>query len=252
MDKNKLNIRLYDTFGCTIVATVLIQSLRIKFPKTKIIVYTKNPDLIKGLKEVDKIINVNLHSLKKYDIDLTNYLGIRKPQKNFPLRHLSEHMFEMAEEQLGNKLKGRLRRNFLPKVILTKSELDKGRKIVSQVSKGKPVIWIQTKSRVKKKEWNRENWQELLTKKSDSYKFINLSSGVYSKRISMAITKACFGGITIDTFLIHGSKAVNAKNVITILVSSHPKVVTYKDQIILDGTKNVKNISPQAVAGKMV
>ena len=97
--ENKLNIRLYDTFGCTIVATILIQALKEKFPKIKIIVYTKNPDLVKGLKEVDRIINVSLHSLKKYDIDLTNYLEIRKPQENFPLRHLSEHMFEMAEKQ---------------------------------------------------------------------------------------------------------------------------------------------------------
>lgn len=251
LSKDEINIRLYDTFGCTVVSTVLVQSLWNKFPKNIINVYTKNPDLILGLKEIDKIIDAGKYELDKYDIDLTDYLKIRKPQKNKPFRHLSDHMFEVAEEQLGGKLKGRLRMGFSPKINLTKKELEKAKQIVRNISKGRPVIWLQTKSRQRKKEWKQQNWRALLSEKRNEYAFIDLSSENYSKRISVAITKFCFAGITLDTFLLHGSETVGARNTIVILVSSHPEVVTYKDQIILDGSKNPKFITVKAVIDEL-
>ncbi|MGR3754935.1 glycosyltransferase family 9 protein [Edwardsiella anguillarum] len=60
--------------------------------------------------------------------------------------------------------------------------------------------------------------------------FIDLSHAGYSLRESLAITTQCQAGICLDSFLIHGSAAVGAKNVIALLGSSKPEVVTYPGQ----------------------
>ena len=50
---------------------------------------------------------------------------------------------------------------------------------------------------------------------------------------SLSITKASKGGITLDTFILHGSKAVSAKNVLVLAGSSRAEVVTYPDQNVI-------------------
>lgn len=154
-----IRVRLYDTLGCTVVATVLLQSLREKFPSAKINVYTAYPDLLAGLREIDGMYDSNAYPSEDYNIDLTGYLEIRKPQESKPFRHLAVHMLEMAEEQLGDRITGALKRDFLPVVDLTQQEEQNAREIVQSLSRGKPVVWLQTKTRQPKKDWPREHWE---------------------------------------------------------------------------------------------
>ena len=227
-----INVRLSDTYGCNVESTAVLQSIKNKFPKSKINVYTKYPELVIGLKEVNKVINLNKSSLDKYDVDFKDYLKIRKPQELKPFRHLIKHMTEIAESQLKVKLK----REFNPKINLTKKELNKSKQIVNNLSGGKPIIWLQTKTRSSKKNMPFSFWKRLIDANKE-WKFIDLSSEKYDLRTSIAITKFCDVGITLDTFLLHGSKAVGARNVIAIMVSSHKEVVTYPGNIVVQGSK---------------
>lgn len=87
-----------------------------------------------------------------------------------------------------------------------------------------------------------EFWWSLQEECEDSYTFLDLSNQQYSRRIAIAITKQCDAGITLDTFLLHGSEAVQAKNVLALMVSSHFQVVTYHDQIVCDGLQDPRNL----------
>ena len=235
---NHLTVRLYDSFGCTIVATALLQSLRNAFPEWQIDAYTKNLDLLEGLAEIDNVYDVSKRTLPKYDIDISTYLEDRKPQENQPLRHLYKHMLEAATEQLGDRLKEPLKGSFVPKVNFQTSELEWAQKVIKDISPDKPLLWLQTKTRSSKKDWKDEYWEELKELLKDRFNIIDLSECQSSKREAMAITKYCAAGITLDTFLLHGSEAVEAKNTLVILVSSHPEVVCYKDQVVLNGLQN--------------
>ena len=232
-----ITVKLNETLGCNVAATAFLKSLRQKFPHSRIQVYTKYPDLIKGSKSVNDVFYLNKKKLKRYNVNFWNYLKKRKPQEWKPLRHLITHMKEIAESDLNIKLK----ENLKPEINLTKGELIKAKKILNEFSEGKPLIWLQTKTREKKKDLPNVFWKELI-KKNKNFRFIFLSPKNYSRRISIAITKLCKMGVTLDTFLLHGSEAANAKNTITIMVDSHAKVVSYKDQIVIKGSKsNWKN-----------
>ncbi len=224
----RLNIKLYDTLGCTVVATTVLQSLRAAFPRATLLVYTTYPDLLEGLKKVNQVMDSRLDSPRKYDIDLSSYLETQKPQESKPFRHLSEHMFEIAERQLGKALHSKMNRNFRPVVNLTKQEIQRAKIIVKEKAGGKPLVWLQTKSRKAYKDWPTVNWNNLISSHR-SFSFLDLSQEQYSRRISIAISQQAAAGITLDTFMLHGSQAVRAKNVLAIMVSSHPEVVCYSD-----------------------
>jgi ADP-heptose:LPS heptosyltransferase len=232
-----LTFRTPKTFGCTVASTVILQSIRKKFPKIRIVVYTQTPDLILGLKEVNEIVDINEQSgLLNYHVDLENFLATQKPQLIKPYRHLTEHMFEVAEQQLGQRISKPLERNFVPKINLTEKEISTAKVTAASITKSdKPLIWLQTKSRHIEKDLLLNEWEQFVRLRSDRYTFVDLSNKTYSRRQSIALTKFCKAGITLDTFLLHGSKAVHAPNVIAVLVSSHPEVVTYEGQIILNG-----------------
>jgi hypothetical protein len=236
---NTINFRSPKTLGCSVASSVIIQSLKEKFPESKIAVYTKMPDLFIGLTEMDELIDLNKEKeLTHYDVDLENYLETKKPQLSKPLRHLIEHMFEETEEQLSSLVTNSLNRDFVPKVNLNKDELNWAITAVSALAQDKPLIWLQTKSRLQEKDAPAVLWQELVDKCADKYSFIDLSQEQYSRRQSIAITKIAAGGATLDTFLLHGSEAVRARNVIVLLVSSHQEVVCYPDQICLTYSKD--------------
>lgn len=240
-----LSIRLHDTFGCTLVGTALIQSLRHAFPSEKLRVYTKNPDLLEGLPEADDILDAMSHELDKYDVDVLNYLELYKPQEAKPLRHLYQHMLEIATKQLADKISKPLPKTFEPKIHLTKKELTEAKKISEQLSGKKPLIWLQTKTSTLLKDWEKEHWGELTLLLENDFSIIDLSKLQYTKRQAIAITKFCCAGITLDTFLLHGSKAVNARNTIVLLTSSHKEVVTYPGQVVL--SEQSKNLTTQNI-----
>jgi ADP-heptose:LPS heptosyltransferase len=245
----KLSVRLPNTLGCTVISTVLLQSLGRVFNKAEINVFTPFPDLVEGLDEVSYIFYTDEHGSNQYDIDLATFLEVCRPQQSKPYRHLSEHIFETAEKQLGSKLKQRLPRNFSLKINLTHKEIAEAQKITRQESK--PCIWVQSKSRLSEKDWPEDFWKALVSLLEDDYSFIDLSKAGYTRRLSIAITAQCIAGITLDTFLLHGSQAVHAKNIFVILVSSHPEVVTYPGQIVFDGLSDERNIRPKNVVQQL-
>src|SRR3989338_9745429 len=106
-----INFRSPKTLGCSVASSAIIQSLREKFQKSEIIVYTKTPDLFIGLTEIDKLVDLNNEIRPaNYDVDLEDYLDVTKPQSTEPFRHLIDHMFEISEKQLESQLPGRLNR----------------------------------------------------------------------------------------------------------------------------------------------
>lgn len=229
----RVNVKLFDSLGCTLLSTALFQSLKDEIPDIRITAYSRFPDLLSGLEEVDEVVDSATHSIEDYDIDLTNYLS-RRPHNSEPFRHLTFHMIKHAEEQLFRGLsQGRLGTNYIPKINLRGNEIEQAEGIVKSASAGKPVIWLQTQTNSPNKGCPKEYWERLNTEKSAEYSFMNLSAGEYNPRLAIAITKFCYAGITLDTFLLHGSRAVNAKNVIVILGSSRPEVVTYPGQTVL-------------------
>ncbi len=232
--KKEISIRTPKTFGCTTVSTAVLQSLRQKFSDAQINVYSEAPDLIEGLAGINKIVNLSANpSQFTYDIDLCHYLEVRKPQTSKPLRHLKEHMFEMTEEQL--KLKHlELKRNFEPLINLTNQEKTWANDEVVKLNRGRPLVWLQTASRVKEKTLPATMWNELVARRTDEYTFIDLSKEQYSRRQAIALTKFSQAGITLDTFLLHGSYAVSASRVIVALATSHPEVVCYNGQVYVE------------------
>lgn len=245
-----LNIRLHDTFGCTLVGTALIQSLKFAFPNFILNIYTQNPDLLQGLPEADTINDANIAELNEYDVDIRNYLAIYRPQESKPLRHLYQHMLEIATKQLSQKIYKTLTANFYPKIYLTQNELLEAQSIVNGLRENKPIIWLQTKTSSESKDWNSESWEELKNLLEDSCSLVDLSKLQYTKRQSIGITKYCDVGVTLDTFLLHGSKAISAKNTIALLTSSHKEVVTYPDQFVFNA--KFQDFTPNILADKVL
>ena len=79
--------------------------------------------------------------------------------------------------------------------------------------------------------------------------FIDLSHAPYNRRTAIALTKYCDAGVTLDTFLLHGSQAVGASHVVAIMISSHPEVVCYPDQCIKNGL--IQNITPCMIVDEL-
>lgn len=227
----KIKVKLFDTLGCTVLSTALFQSLRREFPDSEIVAYSEFPDLLAGFQEIDDIIDSNDNSSEEYDIDLRGYLSDR-PHNHEPFKHLYIHMINHAERQLVDGLSGELRRDFLPKINLQDHEMSRAREIVKSVSREKPAIWIQPGTGSPNKDWPREYWEKLIEEKPE-YEFIDLSSGDYEPRTAIAMAESCDAGIALDSFLLHGSKSVDAKNVIAILGSSRPETVTYPGNIVI-------------------
>jgi ADP-heptose:LPS heptosyltransferase len=224
-----ITIRTPKTLGCTLIASSLIQSLYSKFKDKNLEVYTPFPDLLRGLNNSIDLFDLKNKELKEYDIDLWNYVREKDVQGNLPYRHLVSHLFEIAEDFLGEKLN----KNFSVRINPTSSEMEKAKSIVDELSGDKKLVWLQTKSDGELKNWKEEGWDKLQKVGNDKYNFIDLSDEKYNRRLSIAITKYCYAGITLDTFLLHGSHAVGSKNVILLLFSTHEKVVAYPENIVI-------------------
>jgi len=231
---DEIKVRLHDSLGCNIVSTALLKGLNTIFPKSKLAVYTKFQDLVKGLPYIDTVHDIEASSREIFDIDLKDYLKIRCPQENLPYRHLLAHQIEIAEEQLQLRFPPALK-SFRPMVFLSNDEKQEAQNICTRLSDGKPLVFLQTKTAKHHKNWKDEAWIEI-KKALPDYAFIDLSQEEFSRRTAMAITKYCHSGIVLDSFLLHGSYAVGAKNVIAVMVSSHPEVVTYSNQYVVNAT----------------
>jgi hypothetical protein len=239
-----LHIRLPKTLGCTIASTAVLQSLKGMYPFSKITAYTDTPDLIMNLECIDKKQSAADFIQNKTNIDWYNYLEEHTVLGEPSGRHLIDYMYEIAENSIGSTLT----RSYHPKVNLTEEEELIAQDIVEKVSNKKPLVWLQKKTSTNKKDWRKEYWDELVQSNEDLYSFLELDER-FPKRTAIAITKFCRGGITLDTFLSHGSQAVGAPNVIVILVSTRPETVTYSNQIVLYNPNEV--VTPALVTEKV-
>ena len=225
MINKNLTLRTFDSLGCSVIATAVINSLKDKFSNLDLEVYTKYPDLfinIKGIKIKD--VSKKDDNLK-FDIDLRGYIKTR-PHNIPPHKPIYIHMLELAEKSLSVKLK-----HFQPKINLSKKELNWA--INKIKSYKKPVIWVQSETKSQNKNWFDDYWNVLIKELSKNYDIIDLSKTNFTLRQSLAITKVCKGGITLDSFLVHGSVAVEAKNVLVLIGSSRKEVVTYPSQKVI-------------------
>lgn len=215
-----LSIRLPDSMGCTVASTAVLTSLREEYGR--VIAVTPFPFLLRGLRELD-IATLEEHKWD-CDVDLRTYTA-RRPHNSLPHRPSYVHMTEMAREQLGIRLA--INKPFIP---LSEKENSFGRNEVSHYQK--PLIWIQSLSTSFNRLWPEENWIALKENISDQYDFIDLSCAHYSPRESLAIARNSFSGVCLDSYMVHGSAAVGAKNVLVILGSSRPECVTYPGQYV--------------------
>ncbi|RLM26896.1 hypothetical protein BIY29_04585 [Brenneria alni] len=218
------DIRLPDSLGCTVASTAVILSL-VKSELFKTInVFTKFPSLICNFKNIE-IVDASITEADSYHVDLRTYTA-RRPHNSQPYRPSYVHMIEMAMDQLKHDLS-----IVKPNIILTEDDEFFARNEISRFKK--PLIWLQTKSTTENRNWSDKCWHELYSIFSDHFDFLDLSNSKYSLRQSLAITKFSFAGICPDSFLVHGSAAVGAKNVIVLLGSSRKECVTYPGQVVL-------------------
>lgn len=232
-----MKVRLMNTLGCSILSTAVLQSIR-NYTNKDIEVYTPFPELFEHLP------NITTHHQPEsdedqceYDIDLREYLGdyIYKAKDNeaFRERHILQHMFDVTEKQLQISLD----RDFEPKLVFSNKEIQEMKDIVTDMRTDKPIVWTQTKSRKKEKEWSQNNWK-LLKKSLPQYHFIEPENH-FTYRQSILFTKYCDAGVCLDSFLMHGSHVVQAPNVIVLLTATPESMVAYTDQTVLDGFSNV-------------
>ncbi|MEK7579287.1 MAG: hypothetical protein AAB460_02020 [Patescibacteria group bacterium] len=235
-----LHIRLPKMLGDTVASTAVLKTLRGTFPDKKLIVYTHVPDLVQGLDSVDEIHPSKSFVTTDRSVDLLNFLEERDPLNAKPYRHLIDHMYEVTEDSLRTTLT----RNHVPSFTPEQKDLEDAKKILEEVDEGKPVIWLQKKTSTPKKDWLHTYWREFEDHNKSRYTFLELD-GRYGRRADITVTQMCAGGITLDTFLSHGSQAVGASNVVVILMSTRPEVVTYPNQHVLYEQEHV--VSPDLV-----
>lgn len=216
----KLKVKMFDSLGCNVASTALIYSLKDKFPNAEIEIITKFPELFENIGGI-KINNLEEGNIK-FEVDLRNYLE-RRPNNNKPYRPLYIHILEVAEEQLSVKLK-----RFFPSIKLLNEEIKWADNELKKYKK--PVIWIQSKTNSQNKDLPEEYWEEIIKDLNKNYDIIDLSKTKFSLRQSLAIAKVAKGGITLDTFMVHGSASVRAENVLVLLGSSRKEVVSYPFQ----------------------
>lgn len=167
----------------------------------------------------------NCDDLHHADIDLRRYTA-RRPHNNKPYRASYIHMLEMAEEATGVRLPV-----MQPRITL--SDADNVYALRTLASFIKPVIWIQSRTTTRNRNWSSKKWHELTESLSGSFDFIDLSQAGFSLCQSLAITKLSFGGICLDSFLVHGSAAVGARNVIVLAGSSRGECISYPGQTLI-------------------
>lgn len=232
-------MRLPDSMGCTVASTAVIKSVIEQYKNEDIKVITPFPDLLIGFKCIE-IINSNECGIDIFDVDLREYTK-RRPHNSLPFRSSYIHMIEMAENQINDQLK-----RMTPEIILNEHEEEWAKKEIKKYPF--PLIWIQSISTSSNRLWPEENWKELKNTFLGIYSFIDLSTAGYSLRESLAIAKYSFSGVCLDSFMVHGSAAVNANNVLVILGSSRPECVTYPGQHVF--YKNTEcNLQPCAMHG---
>lgn len=226
---DEISIAISEGIGDHVAFTAILKVLQKKFPDRLLRLYVRFPEIFLGYEGVEIIKDPNI-SPDSVDIDLRNYEGSGELICYNLKGPLLDYSYGRVEKKLGVQLDYK----YNPEVRLTKEELGEARRIVDKISFGKPLIWLQTKTSREEKDMPEIFWEELVRRKKE-FSFVDLSSGEYSLRIAMAITKFCLGGIVLDTFLLHGSKAVGAKNVIGVMVKTPLGVSTYKDQIGVRG-----------------
>jgi hypothetical protein len=241
----EINIRLYHTLGCSVVANSMLIAIARSFAGAHLRVFSPSPEIQSGLSGVSEIYPLQDADGSRLDVDLAGYLDEYRPLVTKPSRHLKEYIFDIADNSLGVKLD----RSFDPVINLTPEEEVWAKAEVSRLSPGKPLVWLQKKTSKSAKDWPGEDWSTLTRELEGDCNFLNLTDKNYSPRAACILTKFCDAGVVLDTFLLHGSHAVGAKNTIAILVVSPQEVVCYNDQIALDGTRDRAQISPENVIG---
>lgn len=217
-----INIRLPDSLGCTVASTSVILGMLKSGYFDDIHIFAKYGEL------VSHISGVTLHrsdEMHHADIDLRRYTA-RRPHNSKPYRASYLHMLEMAEEASGVRLPV-----IPPRITLSHADnIFAIRKLACFI---KPVIWIQSRTTTSNRNWDRKQWDKLTEHLSGRFDFIDLSHAGYSLCQSLAIVKHSFAGICLDSFLVHGSAAVGAQNVIVLAGSSRGECITYPGQELI-------------------
>jgi hypothetical protein len=218
----QIRVRTADSLGCAVAGSAVLHSLAAKFRNCEIHVATPFPELFEGMTGV-LIERASAESVGRSDVDLRGYTS-RRPHNAAPYRASFMHMREMAEEQLSCRLP-----IMNPRLVLQESEIRWAKQVVAQFAK--PVVWLQTKTNSENRNWPAKSWQELRERMQDDFQLIDLAAEHYSLRQSLALTQASLAGLCLDSFLLHGSWAVGAKNVLVLLGSSRTECVIYPGQM---------------------
>lgn len=221
-----VRLRTPDSLGCSVAGSAVIHSLRASFPEANINVVSKFPELFQGIKGIT-IEAALAASSESYDVDLRRYTA-RRPHNTAPYRPSYLHMIEMAEEQLSARL---IRSR--PHLELSSEEVRWANQTLRCFER--PVVWLQTRTTSANRDWPTDRWNALAERLRGRFHVIDLSAALYSYRQSLALTRASVAGICLDSFLLHGSWAVGARNVLVLLGSSRPECVTYPGQKVLYG-----------------
>jgi len=211
--------------GDNLLLSVILPELRNKYPKRKIIVETKFPELFLNNPYVDWVTDKHLKTTNKF---------IKPKYRIF--ENTTKSIYQQMVEYISDKKEG------YPELYLTESEIEKHKenyKYFAIAPSGKQAF------SANRKEWGLEKFQELVyqIKKNSDFKFIQIGAlddklldGVIDKRglpirESASVIKNSIAFIGLEGGLMHMAKAVQRDSVILYGGFINPKVSEYKNNM---------------------
>jgi len=239
----EIHLKVPDALGDTVISTAVAYALKDALPDSRLVFYSKANALLENIREIDGLRDAQEAEGLEQVISLGGYLD-RMPHTTPPYPSLASCMITEAEEKLrGQGADVSLKKTYRPEINLTDNEKNSGwnktKELRSKYEGGKSIVWISTKTSSANRDWPKEYWKEVFDVAGDKYIFVELlgpgqerideraEEGRYSLRETASFIRVANAGITLDTFTLHAAAAAGAQNVITLLGSSNPAVVSY-------------------------
>lgn len=236
-ERPNIGVKTWGGIGDGLMATPALAALRKKYPDSEIrVLCNKNHEpILRNNPDIDYFsVSPDESALNEEEVDIlfdANY-GKLKPSLNYD-KHAAKIIGDLLDVEVED---------VTPKIILTKEEEEKAKKIVSKYKN--PVAIHITSKCSSNQEWSLKNWNKLIEKMKD-HTFIQLGladeplvegavdlRGKTSIREAIAVVKHCKFFVGVDSFLQHAAAAVRTKGIV-LFGPSNPEIWGYDNNINL-------------------
>lgn len=225
--------------GATLLASIPLKRLRLKYPGRRIVCITQFPELLTGLPYIDDIFTYNtpgVYEIAIMDnevIDLTGTLDFQ-PNRRDVRRHLMALICERAG--VANEVEH-------PECNLTPQERAAALDLVCSARR-RPELQLgvfTTSTSTPNKEWRLDKWTQLICNTSRSVEWIHLGlprgelipNVTYLRpqpREAVGVIGLADCVVTLDTFMLHAAATqFHDGRVIVLLGSTRPECVSYPE-----------------------